>query len=184
MRRALTSLVIASVAAFSFGCVARPGPELTAAADRPLYAAYSFFYENGRHLTTNYRKGILIPINTKVRIISSSRTKIRIELAEGGRVIDIINVADYSGEDINGIFGRMFSPAPIDLSRLSDQERGLILAGKVGVGMSRDAVIMALGYPPSHKTPSLQGKAWTYWRNRFTTFVVEFGNGKVVRIRG
>jgi hypothetical protein len=77
----------------------------------------------------------------------------------------------------------MFSPAPIDLSRFSDQERDLILRGEAGVGMSREAVIMALGYPPSHKTPSLEGEVWTYWRNRFSTFVVEFGNGKVVRIR-
>jgi hypothetical protein len=183
MRRAPTSLVIASVAACLFGCVTGPGSELVAAADRPLYAAFSFFYENGRHLTTNYRRGMLIPINTMVGIISSSRTKIRIEVAEGGQVIDVINVADYTGEDINGIFGRMFSPAPIDLSRFSDQERDLILRGEAGVGMSREAVIMALGYPPSHKTPSLEGEVWTYWRNRFSTFVVEFGNGKVVRIR-
>ena len=70
-----------------------------------------------------------------------------------------------------------------DLSRFSDQERALIRAGEVGVGMSREAVILALGYPPSHQTPSLQNQAWTYWRDRFRTFVVEFENGKVARIR-
>jgi len=176
-------LLISSVAAYLFGCAGQPDPDLTAAADKTVYAAHSFFHQKGRHLTTNYRTGTLVPVNTKVRIISSSRKSIRIERAEGGQVIEIVNVANYSGEDIHGIFDRMFSPAPIDLSRLSDGERDLILAGKAGVGMRRKAVIMALGYPPSHKTPSLQDKEWRYWQDRFRTFFVEFGNGKVVRIR-
>jgi hypothetical protein len=107
----------------------------------------------------------------------------KIELVEGGQAIEIENVDKYTGKDIGAISARMFSPAPIDLSRFTDQERRLILAGQVEAGMSKEAVILALGYPPSHKTPSLEGDAWTYWRNRFVTFVVEFENGKVARVR-
>jgi len=183
MKRSLTSWVMAGILAFLFGCAGRPAPDVAAAPDQTRYAAHSFFHEKGKHLTTNYRTGTLVPINTKVRIVSTGSKDIKIELAEGGQAIEISNVANYSGQDINGILGRMFSPAPIDLSRFSDQERRLILAGQVDAGMSREAVILALGYPPSHKTPSLEGDAWTYWRNRFVTFVVEFENGKVARVR-
>jgi hypothetical protein len=189
MKTALTSWVMAAISAFLFACAGRPAPDVAAAPDaaaapdQTRYTAHSFFYDKGKHLTTNYRTGTLVPINTKVRIVSSGSKNIKIELAEGGQAIEIENVANYSGQDTSGILGRMFSPAPIDLSRFSDQDRSLILTGQVGVGMSKEAVLLALGYPPSHKTPSLESDAWTYWRNRFVTFVVEFENGKVARVR-
>jgi len=50
--------------------------------------------------------------------------------------------------------------------------------------MTKEGVRIALGYPAVHKTPSLDGNSWTYWKNRFATTVVEFGNdGKVISIR-
>jgi len=180
---------MAGISAFLFACAGRPAPdvaaapEAAAAPDQTRYTAHSFFQEKGKHLTTNYRTGTLVPINTRVRIVSTGSKSIKIEVAEGGQAIEIENVAKYTGQDINGILGRMFSPAPIDLGRFSDQDRGLILSGQVGTGMSREAVLLALGYPPIHKTPSLEGDAWTYWRNRFVTFVIDFENGKVARVR-
>ena len=182
MGRALASLVIAGLTTCFLGCAGGPSPEVKAAENTTVYTAHSFYYEKDRHLTTNYRTGMLLPINTKVRILSIGRESIEIEVVAGGQVIEIVNVPKYTGLDIDGIYNRMFSAAPADLSRFSDRDRGLIRAGKVGVGMRREAVIKALGYPPSHKTPTLEERKWTYWRNRFRTFVVEFSNGKVVRI--
>lgn len=185
MGRALASLLITSVAGCFLGCAGGASPTATDAKheSKIAYTAHSFYYEKGRYLTTNYRTGILLPINTKVKILSIGRKSIEIEVVKSGQVIDIVNAPKYTGLDIDGIYGRMFSAAPVDLSRFSARDRGLIRAGKVGVGMRRDAVIKALGYPPSHKTPTLEQRKWTYWRNRFRTFVVEFSNGKVVRIR-
>ena len=190
-----------------------------------LYTTYSFFYEIGAHRTTNYRKGILVPINTEVTMtppnqcnglgeqaeVTGSRQRtvhtnpcpmesnhrycpkpeascygdpgsITIELTASGTRIRIDNLARHSGEDIAGIFARMFSATPTDLSPFSESERRHILAGTVDVGMSKDAVILALGHPPKHKTPSLDANQWRYWQNRFNTFVVEFDGGKVSQI--
>ena len=59
-----------------------------------------------------------------------------------------------------------------------------IKEGKASVGMTKDAVRIALGYPAKHRTPSLQSNSWVYWQNRFKTMVVEFGpEGKVTEIR-
>jgi hypothetical protein len=49
--------------------------------------------------------------------------------------------------------------------------------------MSKDAVVMAYGYPPSHKIPTLDSNMWTYWRDRFRRVFVYFENGKVVNIK-
>ena len=48
--------------------------------------------------------------------------------------------------------------------------------------MTRDQVLMSLGYPPAHRTPSLEGPTWTYWQNRWATMVVVFDGDKVVRV--
>ena len=47
--------------------------------------------------------------------------------------------------------------------------------GKAFIGMSKEGVRMALGYPAPHRTPSLDSSTWIYWRNRWKTRAVEFG---------
>jgi len=46
--------------------------------------------------------------------------------------------------------------------------------------MTRDQVLLSLGYPPTHRTPSLSGPEWTYWYNRWITFKVVFDDKGVV----
>ena len=51
--------------------------------------------------------------------------------------------------------------------------------------MTRDQVILSLGYPPTHRTPSLREREWTYWYNRWVTYKVVFGDsGKVADVVG
>ena len=45
------------------------------------------------------------------------------------------------------------------------------------------AVQVAIGYPPITRTASLESDAWTYWSNRFHTFIVHFEQDKVTRIQ-
>lgn len=147
-----------------------------------LYTQFSLMYEKNVHRTTNYRKGVLLPVNSEVSLIKKTRKTIVVAL-DGGQQLTIENIEDYSGENIDGIFTRTFSPQKVDLSPFSEMERNAIAAGEVKAGMSKKAVIVAIGYPPKHKTPSLQSNQWRYWRNRFGTFVVHFENDQVVRIQ-
>lgn len=55
-----------------------------------------------------------------------------------------------------------------------------VSAGKVLPGMTKDAVMIALGYPATHRTPQLSANQWVYWRNRFTTRTVTFDNNGIV----
>jgi hypothetical protein len=58
---------------------------------------------------------------------------------------------------------------------LTDQEKKAIKEGRLVVGMSKPAVIMSRGYPPEHRTPSLDVSPWVYWEARFRTKAVYFG---------
>ena len=78
---------------------------------------------------------------------------------------------------------KITSPKAASTKNLSRLDRQGVDAGKAKVGMSRQGVMTALGYPAAHKTPSLKDNAWTYWQDRFRTMVVEFKGDKVVNIR-
>ena len=146
-----------------------------------LYTQFSFFYEKERHLTTNYRQGVLVPVNTEVKLVKMTDRQIVVILPYG-QEISVQNVEDFSGENIDGIFNRTFSKKPVDLSPFTEDEKKAIMTGSVKIGMRRSAVIVALGYPPKHKTPGLELNQWRYWQNRFNTFVVVFENDKVKQI--
>ena len=147
-----------------------------------LYTQFSLYYEENCHRTTNYRKGVLVPINTAVKFIKVSGESIFITLPNQ-QTLEIKNIKNYSGEAIDKIFSRTLASNPVDLSVFTDDERKSILAGEVQRGMRKSAVIAALGYPPKHKTPTLESNQWQYWSNRFNTFIVYFENGKVSQVQ-
>ena len=49
-----------------------------------------------------------------------------------------------------------------------------ILAGKVMPGMTREQVLMALGYPVASENQSLDAPVWRYWRDSWSEFQVNF----------
>ena len=157
------------------------GQAANTAKGEEYYTQFSLFQERNRHLTTNYRRGILVPINTKVTFMNKSGKAINVKEASG-TVLNLVNVPDYSGEDINGIFNRTFSKQPVDLSGFTESEQRNIKNGTVALGMSKDAVVRALGYPPKHETPSLESNHWRYWAHRFKTYMVSFQDGKVSKV--
>lgn len=73
------------------------------------------------------------------------------------------------------------SNSPVSLAHFSGVDRKGIEAGDVYIGMTKEGVLTALGYPPRHRTPSLEANTWIYWRNRFMTMSVEFDAGGKVR---
>lgn len=147
-----------------------------------LYTKFTLYYEDLRHRTTNYRKGILVPVNTEVKYVKAKGQDIFVTLPNG-QELKIENVEPFSGENIDGIFSRTFGTEKVDLSQFTDEEKRAIALGEVEPGMRKSAVLVALGYPPKHKTPTLDSPEWRYWRNRFATFVVQFEGDKVLSIK-
>jgi hypothetical protein len=153
-----------------------------AAKGEKFYTKFSLFYEKDHHITTNYRKGTLVPVNTEVEFVKATKKRITVKIPSYNVTIDFENEEDYSGQKIEGIFERTFARQPVDLVSFSEEERLSIKKGKVKEGMSKEAVIKAMGYPPHHKTPTLEMDQWRYWKNRFDTMLVHFASGKVSSI--
>lgn len=153
-----------------------------------VYNKYNIhIYDNGRDIRASYAnwtdpgKGHgIVPPNTPMTI-------------EDWRNGFIIHTQNAPKKKIYFIYdeGRMRMPvhvyiqqitaaSPVSLEGLTPLDLEGVKAGKAMVGMTKDGVLTALGYPAQHRTPTLQSNEWTYWKNRFTTLVVVFDNGGVV----
>jgi hypothetical protein len=76
------------------------------------------------------------------------------------------------------------SSKKVNLEQLSEIDQKGIKSGKALIGMSKTEVKIALGYPATHRTPSLENNSWVYWLNRWQTYGIEFDTeGKVSKIR-
>ncbi len=175
--------VFFSLAVLLSTTVAQAKVNISANKGDKLYTKFALYHEENVHLTTNYRKGLMVPINTEVTFLKASGGAISVKLPDGA-TLKIENVEEFSGEKIEGIFERTFSKEPVDLSKYTAIEKQNIQQGSVDIGMSKDAVIKAIGYPPKHQTPSLDRDSWRYWKNRFGTFLVNFKDGKVESLKG
>ena len=156
-------------------------------ADSPIkktyYTALNIWFEDATEImTTNYHKGQMLPINTKVVITKYGNSGFSFT-DEKGIKYSVIYVKKYSVLPVKEIFDRYFTGQEVSLDRFTGEERKNIEAGAIAEGMSKEAVLASYGYPPAHQTLSLESDQWKYWKARTINFFVHFNkDGKVARI--
>ncbi len=179
MKLTKTILALFAVAVLA-GCAASP---IKHTEGQSAVTQINMWSYNGTSETTNYAVDTFIPVNSKVEILETSADTIVFRVKDTGWEVALVNKANYTGKTIDEIYDRYFGTSEVSLDGFTKLERDAIEAGKVVTGMSKDAVLIGRGYPPAHKTPSLDDDSWRFWQSRFDTMVVEFENGKVVNIQ-
>jgi len=143
------------------------------------YTQFVIRYEKGVHLTTNYRRGASIPINTKVELLNITTKTIEVKVENSAQPLIIKNIPKHTGKDIYQTFDDLFAKKKINLYNFNALERRNIKSGTVAKGMRKKAVIVAIGYPPITRTMNLDSDTWVYWSSRYNKFNVNFRRGKV-----
>lgn len=146
------------------------------------YTQVDMRYEKGYFLTTNYRRGTSIPVNTKVTVNKITTKAIEIGIDAFPKPFLIKNVQKHTGDDIFQTFDKLFASKKLNLWNFNSLERKHIKNGTVAKGMRKKAVIAAIGYPPITETISLDVDSWVYWSGRFNKFRVHFKNGRVSKV--
>jgi hypothetical protein len=91
-----------------------------------------------------------------------------------GKVYEYFSRSDTS-EPFQDHLARYFGDeCPEALQSLSEIDRRGVAVGNPLVGMSKQGVIFAMGYPPLEATPSLDSNRWIYWLRRFDREAVVF----------
>jgi outer membrane protein assembly factor BamE (lipoprotein component of BamABCDE complex) len=70
------------------------------------------------------------------------------------------------------------------IARFSPAVRKAIARGQLMKGMTREQVIIAVGYPQTDENPRLDGPHWRYWWSSFGPYYVYWAKGAVSKIEG
>ncbi|MBA4389748.1 MAG: hypothetical protein C0399_02270 [Syntrophus sp. (in: bacteria)] len=126
---------------------------------------------------------VVIPVNAVVEI-EYVRRYIFILEKDTGRRIEFEYDEGKMGMGIEQYVKLIMSTTPVSIKDFSEIDGKGIADGKVYVGMSKEGVRTAFGYPATHRTPSLYDSTWVFWRNRWGTTAIDFDNaGKVKAVR-
>jgi hypothetical protein len=121
----------------------------------------------------------IIPAGTPVKYIGLGRYRVYVDIAGKRQAIG----NDYSRDLSMDVFAKRYivteDPRP-KIALYSPAIRTAIESARVTKGMTKDQVLMALGYPISSETPHLDVKQWKYWLGSFTPFVVDFDASDLV----
>lgn len=128
----------------------------------------------------NYRDGglRLVPAGTPARVTGYGRHRVALDL--GNERARLGN--DYSRTLTNEEFAARYVVAEDPKARLaswSPEVRKAVTAAQVIPGMTREQVIMSLGYPVTSENPA-ERTFWRYWVSSFDEFQVVWGpDGRV-----
>lgn len=156
--------------------------QVTPVEGKTYFTRYNFWVEKERHVTTNYSRGEMIPINTRATVESIGSKKMILNI--DGRRITVVNVRKHTQRDTAEIASEMLSPISINMADIPESIRGDVKSGILRLGMTKEQALMTRGYPPRHKTPTIKASTWVYWSSKFVQLTIVFENGKISRGRG
>jgi len=143
--------------------------------------------------SVNYQlRGELIPWGTEVRIIRVYRNSLVFEnVARHQRYLYEFHWKTKSMVPLQEHVKRVFLDNADELKKqveaMSEVDKDGIYEGRVKLGMSREGVLIAIGYPPefANRDELLADRDWLYWASRYSKMVVSFGrDGSVHQITG
>jgi outer membrane protein assembly factor BamE (lipoprotein component of BamABCDE complex) len=146
------------------------------------YTSYNLWYEHPLKLaSTGYSKGTLLPAGTEVADLKVSAKALEFKLASGQKLKMIFTAKHHPGFSAESFSQRLFTSKDFAAltAGMSAAEIEAIKAGQLREGMSREAVLVARGYPPESKTRTLDGDEWSYQASRWGSETVRFKDGKL-----
>ena len=122
----------------------------------------------------------VLPAGMPVKATGYGRSRVLIETPEGRQAIG----NDYSRDLDMTSFASRYIVAEDPKAKIAaypPKIRTAIQTQRVMPGMTREQVLMAMGYPVSSENPHLDAKVWRFWRSSFAEFQVVFGPDDRVR---
>jgi len=133
----------------------------------------SNYSENGKRI---------IPVGTPTSVTGHGRHRINVRIDGARQAIGNDYSRDLSLADFAQRYVVTEDPA-LKIAGYPAKIQDAIKRAKITPGMTREQVLMALGYPISSENPDLSADLWRYWLSSFAEFQVQFdGNGRVREI--
>ncbi len=186
------------VCVFILCLVLMPTHKSALAGNSDIEAGKTYYLKCNLHADPNNNKlssvsyqlaGKVLKWGTPIKIKKISGKKVKFEASGENftyeihkRTRKITTVRDHLARflttDPNKLKTRVGSLSSVDKKGIED--------ARAMVGMSKQGVLIAIGYPPEFVVSDpMAASSWQYWRNRWGKFIVAFGtHGKVKDIIG
>jgi hypothetical protein len=175
MKKSLAALITAGFAA------AASGQELLEG-----YTCCNLHYDKDWISDANWSSLPMIPAGTPIKVLSygwNNRAAVEID----GKPFRLGHDYGRNEEPLEKFVAKYVvkSNPRAKIERYPEKVRTAIHGGKVIPGMSREQVIISVGYPPTHQTKSLDERKWNHWWNRYSRYEVHWDErGNVEKVVG
>jgi len=122
----------------------------------------------------------VVPLGTPTKVTGYGRYRVLVTI--DGKRQAIGN--DYSRDLKLDVFAKRYvvSEDPrVKLASYPAKLRESIQAGRIARGMTREQVLMSIGYPISSENPRLDATTWRYWVSSFAEFQVVYDDAGRVK---
>jgi SmpA / OmlA family len=174
------------LAAVVVGCQHSTSAEPTIPIGRPeRFTCCNLHYKSDAISDANYWIGTKLPAGTPVRI--ERLTNDSVTFSTGEVLLTLTHESGTKGESFQQYLDKVLvvdDPRP-RIAGYPLRVRRAIDNAKIERGMTREQVLLSLGYPPMDRTASVRDREWTYWWNRSLYYKVVFDDaGKVADVVG
>lgn len=126
----------------------------------------------------------IIAAGTPVKVTGYGHYRVKVDI--NGKSQAIGN--DYSRDLALDVFARRYVVAADPAAKIAaypKQIQDAIAHAQIVLGMTREQVLMSVGYPVSSENHNLEDKTWRFWLSSFQEFRVKFDdNGRVTDVEG
>jgi hypothetical protein len=150
------------------------------------YTCCNLHYDKEWISDANWGHAPMIPAGARIKVLSyDSDRKAAVEV--DGKPMRISHDYGYKQESLEKFISKIVVKAnpKAKIDRYPQPVRAAIHSGKVIPGMTREQVIVSVGYPPVHRTPTLDSPVWHHWQSRAGRYEVRWDEkGKVLNVIG
>jgi hypothetical protein len=126
----------------------------------------------------------IIPVGTPLTYLGEGRNRIKINIQGKDQAIG----NDYSRDLSLDEFAKRYivtEDPSVKIRAFPKKIQDAIAAARIVKGMTREQVLMSVGYPVSSENHTLSDKTWRFWITSFAEFHVKFDDsGHVIDVTG
>lgn len=184
--RARTGAWVALTLAVGLAGCGQRGPVAPEEAWLTGYTCCNLRYEAGGDWISdgNYTGNPMIPAGSRIRVAKPAYQATRVRADIEGRPWrlgqDYSRQAEFFEDWVGKLVDKEDPRARIATWPREVQEA--VASGRIALGMTREQVIVALGYPLRNATMSLNNNVWRYWQSSFVQYDVHWTDGRVSRV--
>lgn len=182
-RRTWLALLACGAAALPGCTVGEVKPE-----DRvPLISGYTccnFHYEKDWINDGNYAQLPMIPAGSPIKVISYGNSRAQVEIE--GRPYRLSHDYGREQETLEQWVRKLVvdQDPKVKLATYPPAVRQAIQSGQIMVGMTKEQVIMSLGYPLTNENPRIDAPLWRYWWSSVGEYQVHWSAERVSKVTG